>query len=260
MSQAKNDEISFFNEVVEDLRREEITVNNLESFIENVYDILKLRHPVKDEIILDAGCGSGAWGIKLASNGYVVVGADISKVQVKQARDKAKLANVMFMPILCDLERLPLKEQAFQLCICGYVLHHFRSLDDILPEISRILETQGSVIIIDPNGSNIVHTLIRNIESLFPRSWFMNKHIATSNEMVHDVKFYLKALKKTKFNSISYGLKNANVPKYSHFNLFVILVSIRSTILELCKKLLPGLNGKTEIILIASKRAGLTRS
>jgi ubiquinone/menaquinone biosynthesis C-methylase UbiE len=251
VTQTKKDEISFFSSQKEKMP-EEIGVNNLGVFIEEVYTLLRLSHPTEGEIVLDAGCGSGAWGISLAKKGYVVVGADISKVQIKQAQEKAKSDNVNFMPILCDLERLPLRPQTFQLCICGYVLHHFRNLDDILSEISRILNPQGSVFIVDPNGSNVVHTVVRSIMIFFPKSWVMKKGIATSNESAHQIKFYLKVLKKTNFDSVHYGLKNAKVPRHSHFNLIVTLVFVRSTFLEICKRLFPDLNGKTEIILKAS--------
>jgi ubiquinone/menaquinone biosynthesis C-methylase UbiE len=247
--QAKKDEISFFN-MPECKTYEETGVNNLGVFIEEIYDLLKLSHPTKGEIVLDAGCGSGAWGLSLAKKGYVVVGVDISKMQIKQAQEKASSDNLSFMPILCDLERLPLRAQTFQLCICGYVLHHFRNLDDI----SRILNPQGSVFIVDPNGSNAVHTVVRNIMIFFPKSWVMEKGIATSNESAHEIKFYLRALKKTNFDSIHYGLRNANVPKHSHFNLFVALVFVRSTFLEICKRLLPDFIGKTEVVLKASSR------
>jgi cyclopropane fatty-acyl-phospholipid synthase-like methyltransferase len=85
--QAKKDEISFFN-MPECKTYEETGVNNLGVFIEEIYDLLKLSHPTKGEIVLDAGCGSGAWGLSLAKKGYVVVGVDISKMQIKQAQEK----------------------------------------------------------------------------------------------------------------------------------------------------------------------------
>ena len=62
----------------------------LKFFIEEVYGLLKLSHPTEGELVLDAGCGLGAWGIRLAKKGYVVVGADISKVQIKQVAELKK--------------------------------------------------------------------------------------------------------------------------------------------------------------------------
>jgi ubiquinone/menaquinone biosynthesis C-methylase UbiE len=251
MSQLKKDEISFFNQSAQVSGREEC-VNNLDNFINAVYTALRLNHSTKDQFVLDAGCGSGDWGLKLAKNGYAVIGADISKVQVKQAHDKAKTAKLPFLPIVCDLEKLPLRQQSFQICICGYVLHHFRNLDDILPEISRVLNIHGMMVTVDPNGTNLVHTVIRNLESFLPRSWFMKNHVATSNECAHSIKFYLKALKKTNLR-INYALRSTSVPRFSQFNLFVLLITIRSISFEICKILLPDLNGKSEIIIIAQK-------
>lgn len=132
------------------------------------------------------------------------------------------------------------------------MLHHFKNLVEILSEISKILKPKGSVIIVDPNGLNVVHKLVRNILAVFPKSWVMKKGIATSNERVHEIKFYLKA-EKGNIGSVHYELKNAKVPRHSHFNFVVMLIFVRSTLLEICKRLVPDLSGKTEIILKASK-------
>ena len=119
MVQDKRDETSFFSKPKDETYKE-IEANNLEVFIEEVYGLLKLSHPTEGELVLDANCGFGAWGIRLAKKGYVVVGADISKVQIKQAQEKDSSDNVIFMPILCDLERLPLRTQlsAMYLRLC----------------------------------------------------------------------------------------------------------------------------------------------
>lgn len=132
-NQAKQDEMAFFNNAPADIRYDEFD----EAYYQEIFDSIKLPAIPKNKILLDVGCASGAWGIRFAKNGYSVVGVDISKTLVKSAKAWANSAGVNFMPILCDAERLPFKEEAFDLCFCGYVLHHFKHLEQIVSELSR---------------------------------------------------------------------------------------------------------------------------
>jgi len=49
---------------------------------------------------------------------------------------------------------MPLPDNSVDACICGLLLHHFKNLDGIATEISRIIRPEGIVIAIDANAHN----------------------------------------------------------------------------------------------------------
>jgi len=252
VTQAKRDEIFFFDSVLKDQKYDEFE----EHFYEEIFALLKLSVG-KSNVLLDVGCGSGAWGIRLAKKGYAVVGVDISKALIKSARDWANAANVNFMPILGDVEKLPLKTEAFDICFCGYVLHHFKRLHQVVFELSRILKPQGEILAIEPNGSNIINKLTRRMMTVFPQQWVMKKGIATSNERVHEIKSYVKMFNKSGFASVQFlaiNRKKNSTPL--RLSLIDLLKFSRELLLDVCRRANPGIIGKTELLMRVSKWSG----
>ncbi|MGH8575069.1 MAG: class I SAM-dependent methyltransferase, partial [Gammaproteobacteria bacterium] len=54
--------------------------------LDRVWDALRLR---RDARVLDAGCGSGQFGIALAERGACVTGIDLSPEMIRRAREHA---------------------------------------------------------------------------------------------------------------------------------------------------------------------------
>lgn len=250
VTQTKRDEISFFDSVLKDQKYDEFE----EHFYEEIFDLLKLSVG-KSNVLLDVGCGSGAWGIRLAKKGYDVVGVDISKALIKSARNWANAANVNFMPILGDVEKLPLKTEAFDIGFCGYVLHHFKRLHQVVFELSRILKPQGEILAIEPNGSNIINKLTRRMMTVFPQSWVMKKGIATSNERLHEIKSYVKMFNETDFASkqfLTIWHRNGN---YSlHLSVMALLKFGRELLFDMCHRTAPDIIANTDLLMRMSKQ------
>jgi ubiquinone/menaquinone biosynthesis C-methylase UbiE len=251
MTQTKRDEMSFFNNSLQGDKYDQYE----EDYYEEVFSLLKLSQRGQNKILLDVGCGSGAWGIRLAKKGYIVVGVDISKTLVKTANAWANAANVNFMPILCDVERLPIRTETFHICFCGYVLHHFKRLNSIFSEISRVLKIQGEIFAVEPNGSNMISKLSRNIMTIFPQQWVMKKGIATSNERVHEIKSYINVLKKTNFMSIQFlVMDRKNNPLVKHSSLIDLLGISRKLLFDIFQQINVGPTGKTELLIRATRQ------
>ena len=250
VTQVKRDEISFFDSVLKGQKYDEFH----EDYYVDILNLLKLSNVATSKIVLDVGCGSGAWGIRLAGIGYVVVGVDISKTLIKSARDWANAADVNFMPILGDVERLPLRTEAFEICFCGYVLHHFKRLNHIVGELSRILKPQSEIFAIEPNGSNIINKLARTIMTVFPQQWVMEKGIATSNERVHEIKSYVRVFNKTGFASVRFlaiSRKRNSTPL--RLGLIDLLKFGRELLFDICHRTTTSVIGETELLMRASK-------
>jgi len=78
--------------------------------------------------ILDAGCGPGTYGIILAQCGHEVIGIDISGSATVVAKKRADEKRVNFSPVVGYLEKLPFADDSFDICFCGYTLHHLPNL------------------------------------------------------------------------------------------------------------------------------------
>ena len=159
--------------------------------------------PSRGQLILDAGCGPGTYGVILAQEGNDVIGVEISAKATGIAKQRADEKKVKFLPLVGDLERLPLKDNTFDTCFCGWVLHHFPDTDTSVAEIKRVLKPGGKIALAEPNESNLAMRLSRFIEDLpLIRNWLLNAGWDTPNRTVHRHKYYVEALERHGFTDI----------------------------------------------------------
>ncbi|MFC1943362.1 class I SAM-dependent methyltransferase [Chloroflexota bacterium] len=159
--------------------------------------------PSQGQLILDAGCGPGTYGIILAQKGNQVIGVEISPESVALAKERATKKGVRFSPMVGDLERLPFKDNSFDTCFCGWVLHHFPDMDAAVAEFSRVLKSGGKIALTEPNESNIAVRFSRFIEDLpLIRGWVLRAGWDTPNRTIHRHNDYIKALERQGFTDI----------------------------------------------------------
>jgi len=159
--------------------------------------------PSQGQLILDAGCGPGTYGIILAQEGNDVIGVEISAKATAIAKQRANEKKVNFLPIVGDLERLPFKDNTFDACFCGWVLHHFPDAGAFVAEIRRVLKPGGKIALAEPNESNLAMRLSRFIEVLpLIRNWLLKAGWDTPNRTVHRHKYYVEALEREGFTDI----------------------------------------------------------
>ncbi len=115
------------------------------------WDYLKPHLPrVQSEPIVDLGCGSGKWGIKLAQSGFHVTCVDISiqmiEVVRRKAHDTAMDDKVQCVQAdLMDLSSLPAEH--FELAVAlGEPLCSTESPHSALKQIRRILKPGGRLV------------------------------------------------------------------------------------------------------------------
>jgi ubiquinone/menaquinone biosynthesis C-methylase UbiE len=131
------------------LRLEEIERASLRQFIKAV-------DPQPDDVVLDAGCGSGRNISTLSPLVKQAVGIDYSEQMLKRARSniaQEKLSNVMLMT--GDITELPFSADAFDKVVCASVLQY---LDDAqcaaaLREMVRVCKPGGRLILHIKNGA-----------------------------------------------------------------------------------------------------------
>jgi len=163
-------------------------------------ELLQLT-PLQGQFVLDAGCGPGTYGIILAQQGNKVIGIDISPEEVAAAKERSKQKGVDFSPIVGDLENLPFKDKSFDICFCGWTLHHFPDIDTAVAELVRVLKPGGKIALAEPNESNLAMRLSRFIENL-AQKWVLKAGWDTPNRTIHKHNCYLKALEQQRFTDI----------------------------------------------------------
>lgn len=154
------------------------------------YNMIKEMIPKSRGVrILEVGCGSGAFGIRLAKLGYSLTGIDISGTLIKAAKRKASQTRVKYAAKTADVMKYRGKYDAV---LCAGFLHHFTDLDQIIKKLGSFLNKGGRVFFVEPNGSN---PAIRITEKIRKNVWPFSKmsELGTANETSHTAEQYRMA-------------------------------------------------------------------
>lgn len=125
--------------------------------------LLKIHSPGK--MVLDYGCGTGIHSISPIRYGArEVIGIDLSEESLSIASERARVAGVEGRAIfqIMDCENLEFPDNSFDLILDGGA---FSSLDleHAMPEITRVLKTDGMLIGIETLGHNPIFNLKRRL-------------------------------------------------------------------------------------------------
>ena len=108
--------------------------------------ILKHLSLDKKFLILDLGCGTGFLFSHLNNNVKSIIGIDISRKLLEQAkRDKSHYTNIH--TILADFDHLPFKNKLFNLIFAITVIQNSPHPSDTLQEIKRVSKIQTKIVI-----------------------------------------------------------------------------------------------------------------
>lgn len=102
------------------------------------------------ERALDVGCSSGYLARRLAERGASVVGIDVDKQAVEEARE------VCEQVLTGDVEtmELPFPKQSFDVVLCGDVIEHLRDPEAFLVRVRPLLRPGGRLVLATPNVAN----------------------------------------------------------------------------------------------------------
>lgn len=109
---------------------------------EAVFDLLK---PVPGEKIIDVGCGTGNFSIKLARTGCSVTGVDVSGMMLSKAGEKTAGLDVS----LCnaDSASLPFPDNSFDAAISVTAFEFMKEREKSFDEMMRVVKKGGRVVI-----------------------------------------------------------------------------------------------------------------
>ncbi|MBM3994767.1 MAG: methyltransferase domain-containing protein [Planctomycetes bacterium] len=121
-----------------------------ESWIAPALDLLG---EVRGKRILDLGCGHGMASVVLARRGAQVIGCDLSAGYVQEASQRAKANHASVQHVVCDAERLPFADEAFDGIWGNAILHHL-DLELAAAELRRVLAPGGQAVFCEPWAGN----------------------------------------------------------------------------------------------------------
>lgn len=208
-------------------------------------NLLEIKPSQSDKLrILDAGCGTGLYGLILAENkDYEVIGVDITKTAIEKAKELAIRQNVSFYPMVGDLERLPFKDNTFDVVFSGRVLHHFPSLKNACSELCRVSNNGGIIAIVEINEANFALKVSRFVESII--GW------GKLNRIIHFYDDYIREFEKAGVKDIHYSSCYAPLPPLTNDRRFImkLLYTMRAMIFSIGMVILPRpLNGQDLLI------------
>jgi SAM-dependent methyltransferase len=94
--------------------------------------------------ILEVGCGAGPWSRSLAADASLMVGLDLSEVQLEAAR--AAMRGVRYPLVQAAAEQLPFPDECFDLVCCDHGGLSWAPPDIALPEAARVLRRSGRLV------------------------------------------------------------------------------------------------------------------
>jgi ubiquinone/menaquinone biosynthesis C-methylase UbiE len=112
--------------------------------------LLEFLAPARDEMILDAGCGTGVFTRDIMARGPRVVGLDISFPMLKRAGQKIR--DPFFQASAGDLENLPFPANRFEKTISVTALEFIADGRKAMAELFRVTRTGGLIVVATLNA------------------------------------------------------------------------------------------------------------
>lgn len=147
--------------------------------------IIESLGDLKNQEILEIGCGCGEASVYFAKHGANVTATDISEGMVELAKNVASYHGVSIMGKACPADALPFKDHSFDIVYAANVLHHV-DIGATLREVKRVLKKDGIFVCWDPIKYNPAINIYRRLAS----------NVRTIDEHPVD-KAYLKTIRKT---------------------------------------------------------------
>lgn len=117
---------------------------------DRLQEVLDLAQPEASDVVLDVATGTGNTAFVLAPHVRRVVGLDLTREMLDQARRIAaerKLGNTAW--VIGDAARLPFGNATFDLYTVRAAPHHFPDIEAFMAEALRVMKPGGRAVFID---------------------------------------------------------------------------------------------------------------
>lgn len=132
---------------------------------ERLREVLDLAQPQPADLVLDVATGTGNTALALAPFVHRVVGVDLTREMLDQARRltaERSITNADW--ILGDACRLPFADASFDLYTVRAAPHHFHDFDAFLVEALRVLKPGRAAVFVDCAAPAAARDLMHDVE------------------------------------------------------------------------------------------------
>ncbi|MEF3304684.1 class I SAM-dependent methyltransferase [Paenibacillus sp. GYB003] len=130
---------------------------NEKSFFMQRDNTLRWLGPCKGKLILDAGCGVGAFSEPLTEHN-IVYGVDFSEKSLEYAAARG----LKTMP--GDLTALEFEDGKFDIVVCNGVIQLIEQYEDVIKELARVTKPGGTLLVETLNRGSIQRKLLKLLE------------------------------------------------------------------------------------------------
>jgi len=123
------------------------------SFRERQHAVMQSVEDIKDQHILDVGCGNGLFSASLGQQNNVT-GLDVSEIMLSMAKEYLN-------PVRACGECLPFRDGAFDVTLANGVLEDILEARPFLKELLRVTRSRGKLIFSAINKTSIIHQTLR---------------------------------------------------------------------------------------------------
>lgn len=146
--------MTFFNQ--EALRYDEWYTTPMGRLVDQVETQLAMSMlPIKAGMhVLDAGCGTGNFSLKLLQKGVKVTGIDVSQEMLAIARKKIEAAEMTAAFLEMDIYRLDFPDNTFDGILSMAAFEFIHAPEEALKELFRVLKPGGHLLVGTINGAS----------------------------------------------------------------------------------------------------------
>lgn len=163
--------------------------------------LLNILRRLSGKAVLDVGCGVGRWSARLAENGSIVVGVDLSREMIKKAKSNIARKRLHADFVLASATQLPFVTRTFDSVLSVTVLQHiieeplFRSA---VADILRTTKVGGDIVLLEYGYETDDNINIQFPTAVHPyKKYFEDKGGARLIQVQGvDLSFFLKPLNK----------------------------------------------------------------
>jgi SAM-dependent methyltransferase len=131
--------------------------DGLNTFLDDLQFYNKWLPRIKDEKVLELGCGTGRLTIPLAKNGYNITGVDFTSSMLQKAKAKTTRAGLNIEFIEADMRTLSLSEKFDLIFIPFNSIHHLYKNEDLFNTFKVVKHhlKDGGLFLLDCFNPNI---------------------------------------------------------------------------------------------------------